>query len=112
MLCEDADIALQLYEVLKNILEEKSLTELFNKVEMPFIKVLIDLEVNGLYVDTEMLKKLSLNTASKIEDILNDIYESVGKEFNVNSPKTNWQKFCLMILVLKKCVKEVLLLKF
>ena len=85
--CEDADIALQLYEVLKNILEEKSLTELFNKVEMPFIKVLIDLEVNGLYVDTEMLKKLSLNTASKIEDILNDIYENVGKEFNVNSPK-------------------------
>ena len=54
---------------------------------MPFIKVLIDLEVNGLYVDTEMLKKLSLNTASKIEDILNDIYENVGKEFNVNSPK-------------------------
>jgi len=85
--CEDADITFQLYEVLKTNLEQKSLIELFDKVEMPFVKVLIDLEVTGLYVDIEMLRNLSLNTESKIEDILKDIYENVGKEFNVNSPK-------------------------
>ena len=85
--CEDADIAFQLYHRLNEELENKSLIELFNKVELPFIKVLIELEINGLFVDIDMLKELSSKISIEIQNILKLIYENVGKEFNVNSPK-------------------------
>ena len=85
--CEDADIAFQLYQRLNEELENKSLIELFNKVELPFIKVLIELEINGLFVDIDMLKELSSKISIEIQNILKLIYENVGKEFNVNSPK-------------------------
>ena len=85
--CEDADIALQLYQRLSQELNDKSLIELFNKVELPFIKVLIELEINGLFVDIDMLKELSSKISIEIQGILKLVYENVGREFNVNSPK-------------------------
>tara|TARA_B100000131_G_scaffold292427_1_gene306907 strand:+ start:301 stop:3009 length:2709 start_codon:yes stop_codon:yes gene_type:complete len=85
--CEDADIALQLYQRLSQELNDKSLIELFNKVELPFIKVLIELEINGLFVDIDMLKELSSKISMEIQGILKLVYENVGREFNVNSPK-------------------------
>ena len=85
--CEDADVAFQLYDKLKEILKEKKLSKLFNDIEVPFIKVLINIEKEGLFVDLDVLKTLSVKIREKIKLILKNIYELSEKEFNVNSPQ-------------------------
>ena len=85
--CEDADVVFQLFKLLHDKLEAMSLLDLFNNVEMLFVKVLIEIESNGVYVDIQMLDSLSENISMQINDILTSIYECADKEFNVNSPK-------------------------
>jgi len=85
--CEDADTVFQLYQKLRDELKSKELLELFENIEIPFISVLVELEKNGLFVDIDILKSLSLKIEKKITLILSNIYEMSGKEFNVNSPQ-------------------------
>ena len=85
--CEDADTVIQLYYKFSKILEEKGLLNLFNDIEVPFIKVLINLEKNGLFVDIPMLDTISRLNRKKIDLISNDIYNIAQKKFNINSPQ-------------------------
>ncbi len=85
--CEDADIALQLKEVFEKQLKDNTLYKLYKEVEMPVIKVLSDMETEGIKVDTDILKFISKDMNESIEKLQQSIFEMAGVQFNVASPK-------------------------
>lgn len=85
--CEDADITYRLYKILSLKLHEADLENVFYKIEMPLVSVLARMELNGVYVDTEFLKKLSEEYGKKLEELAEEIYRIAGEPFNINSPK-------------------------
>jgi len=84
---EDADITLQLKEHFEKELESGNVTTLFNDVELPLVKVLTAMEIEGINVDTEFLQELSIELTKDIERLEQGIYEQAGEEFNLASPK-------------------------
>ena len=62
-------------------------TDLFNNIEMPLAKVLGDMELVGFSVDLNGLKEMSQELSERITVIEKEIYDAVGYEFNLNSPK-------------------------
>jgi len=85
--CEDADIAYQIYLIQNKIIDEMDLNELFYELEIPFIKVLIDIEFNGVYVDLDIISKLKHELGGSLKEVSTQIYNHAGKKFNINSPK-------------------------
>ncbi len=85
--CEDADITLQLYKVLEPKLKEVNAEELFWKIEMPLVRVLADMEMNGVCLDTEALAETSNIFTSRMTAYEAQIYEQAGETFNISSPK-------------------------
>lgn len=85
--CEDADITLQLYHILKPKLEKEQLADLFNTIEMPLVKVLADMEMAGVRLDVEALNELSTEFGNECFEIEKQIYSLAGMEFNINSAK-------------------------
>ncbi|ACM23015.1 MULTISPECIES: DNA polymerase I [Thermotoga] len=85
--CEDADITYRLYKILSMKLHEAELENVFYRIEMPLVNVLARMELNGVYVDTEFLKKLSEEYGKKLEELAEKIYQIAGEPFNINSPK-------------------------
>ncbi|HOO32856.1 MAG TPA: DNA polymerase I [Thermotogota bacterium] len=83
---EDADYTFKLYNRFAPLLENEGLHDLFFNMEMPFLKVLIEMETNGVYFDREYLKNLSVKTSKIINEIVEQIYDISGTEFNLNSP--------------------------
>lgn len=84
---EDADIALQLTEVLKKRLEKSNLLDLCENMEFPLIEVLTEIEKTGVRIDTDILGQISKELERLIEKLAVDIYREAGEEFNINSPK-------------------------
>ena len=68
-------------------LVEKELLDLFNNIEMPLSKVLAEMELNGVYVDREILKNMGLEITNQINLLEQDIYTLAGINFNISSPK-------------------------
>ena len=85
--CEDADITLQLKNVLQPKLVEAGVERLFNDVEMPLIPVLAEMECNGVRIDTAALKETSQVFTERMLQLEQEIYQAAGKTFNVASPK-------------------------
>ncbi|MBF1605828.1 MAG: DNA polymerase I, partial [Prevotella shahii] len=85
--CEDADITLQLKNVLEPKLKEVGVDQLFHEVEMPLIPVLAEMEYNGVRIDTAALKETSEVFTQRMLQLEQDIYQAAGKTFNVASPK-------------------------
>ncbi len=85
--CEDADITLQLKNVLEPKLKEVGVDQLFHEVEMPLIPVLAEMECNGVRIDTAALKETSEVFTERMLQLEQDIYQAAGKTFNVSSPK-------------------------
>ena len=85
--CEDADITLKLFHVLKKELEVQQADKLFYEIEMPLVPVLAYMERNGVLVDTHALKETSLHFTQRMNQIEQEIYELAGMPFNVSSPK-------------------------
>ena len=85
--CEDADITLQLKNVLEPKLKEVGVDQLFHEVEMPLIPVLAEMECNGVRIDTAALKETSEVFTERMLQLEQDIYQAAGKTFNVASPK-------------------------
>ena len=83
--CEDADMTLMAYNVLKPELESLGLTELLEKVEMPLVPVLMKMEMRGICVDKERLRDLSKSFEHQLERLESDIYSFAGEKFNINS---------------------------
>ena len=82
---EDADIALQLTHIFDKKLKKQNLDKFFNEIEMPLLPVLLELEYNGMYVDSKMLSIMSDNLGNKIENLISNITKEAGTEFNINS---------------------------
>jgi len=85
--CEDADCVFRLQESLQKLLEVHQLTELFDKLEMPLLEVLAQMEMNGVAVDREFLGKLSEKLGRDLDRLTSEIYKEAGEEFNINSTK-------------------------
>ncbi len=85
---EDADITLKLHQVLWPKLQQHAkLERLYNELEIPLIKVLVQIEENGVLLDTDMLAKQSQELAEKMAILEQQAYEIAGHAFNMNSPK-------------------------
>ena len=85
--CEDADITLQLKEVLEKELKENGADRLFYDIEMPLVPVLAYMERNGVCVDTEALKETSRHFTARMKQIEEEVHQMAGMEFNISSPK-------------------------
>ena len=85
--CEDADITLQLKEVLEKELKENGAEPLFYDIEMPLVPVLAYMERNGVCVDTEALKETSRHFTARMKQIEEEVHQMAGMEFNISSPK-------------------------
>ena len=83
--CEDADIALQLTLIFEKKLKEENLSKFFNEVEIPLLSVLIEMEYNGIYIDSNLLKSMSEKIGIKLDKLIKRIYKESGFEFNINS---------------------------
>lgn len=84
--CEDADVTLQLYEILSKKLKEDELEEIANTVDFPLMEVLGDIEYYGVRLDVGMLEGFSKDLETDIKALEKEIYEKAGEEFNINSP--------------------------
>jgi DNA polymerase-1 len=84
---EDADITLQLKEHFSKELESGKLTELFNNVELPLVSVLTAMEIEGININVDFLKDLSITLTEDINRLEKEIYQQAGEEFNIASPK-------------------------
>ncbi|MCT4628967.1 DNA polymerase I [Winogradskyella sp.] len=84
---EDADITLQLKEHFEKELGEANTQKLFDDIEVPLLRVLADMELEGINLDKDFLSKLSEQLDNDIVNLEKSIYEAAGEEFNIASPK-------------------------
>ncbi|MGF7101131.1 DNA polymerase I [Borreliella kurtenbachii] len=84
---EDADITFRLFNIFTKKLKEDKLDNLMHEIEMPFNKVIIEMEENGIYLDKEYLKGYGKELGKELELIEKEIIKSIGIDFNLNSPK-------------------------
>ena len=85
--CEDADITLQLKPLLEKEMAEGNVTKLFEEVEMPLLKVLIEMELAGMKIDVKALEESAVILREQIITLETDITELAGEPFNISSPK-------------------------
>ena len=74
-------------KIILDEIEKQDLQIVYEKIEKPLIKVVEEMNGNGIKIDEEVLKKLSKDYHKKLNAIEKDIFEMAGEEFNVNSPK-------------------------
>ena len=85
--CEDADVTLQIADVLDDELAEVNLLEIASDIEYPLVEVLAEMEHTGIRVDTDVLDSISERLAGELEELEEKIFELAGEEFNINSPQ-------------------------
>lgn len=84
---EDADITMQLKETFQPKLVETLTADLFKNIEVPLVKVLADMEAEGIRLDIDFLQSLSGTLDSDIKELEQRIYSEAEEEFNLASPK-------------------------
>ena len=84
---EDADITLQLSQQFRPELEAAKTDTLFQDIEVPLLRVLADMEREGINLDESFLNELSVDLESDIKRLEAQIYEQAGEQFNIASPK-------------------------
>ena len=84
---EDADITLQLAEIFRKQLKEEGLMDLSGQIEMPLVRVLTDMEHQGVRLDVDALKAFAAELREGIIAVEKEIHELAGMEFNISSPK-------------------------
>ena len=85
--CEDADLTWQLKSILEKELKDHGLWELADKMEMPLIHVLINMEENGVKINMDELNAYSRELKSELNAIEEEVHKMAGVEFNIDSPK-------------------------
>lgn len=85
--CEDADVTLRLYPILKEEMEKYEVTSVFTHIEMPLLPVLARMERNGVRLDTAALEETGRNFTERMQQLETGIYELAGHEFTITSPK-------------------------
>ncbi|MFV8376297.1 DNA polymerase I [Flavobacterium sp. LB1P62] len=84
---EDADVTFQLKEIFTLELDKTGTKKLFEEIEIPLVKVLADMEKEGIRVDVDFLKSLSKTLDDDIKILEAKIFEAAGEKFNLASPK-------------------------
>jgi DNA polymerase I len=84
---EDTDVTFQLKQVFDPILKERELEDIFEKIELPLVPVLADMERTGVKVDKDFLYAYSKELEGYIGETEKNIYEQAGVKFNIASPK-------------------------
>ena len=84
---EISTLAFRLKPLLKKDLETYKQLKLYNEIEIPLLKTLAEMEIEGINLDVKFLKQLSRKTAGELEKITKKIFELSGEEFNISSPK-------------------------
>ncbi len=84
---EDADITLQLKNVFTPLLKKKEVEKVFREVESPLVKVLVDMEYEGIKVDVDFLKDYSRELEKDAKKAEESVYKQAGVRFNLASPK-------------------------
>jgi DNA polymerase-1 len=84
---EDADITLQLKQIFLPQLKEKEVEKVFYEVENPLVKVLTDMEFEGVKIDEEFLKDYSKELEKDAKKAEESVYKQAGVRFNLASPK-------------------------
>jgi DNA polymerase-1 len=85
--CEDADLTLQMVPLLRKMMAENELDTLYKDIEEPLIRVLCDLEYEGIKIDASFLNEYSKELEKLILDKEQEIYRNAGVRFNISSPK-------------------------
>lgn len=84
---DDVVVLLDLIPILKKDLEDHQALRLFQELEMPLVPVLMRMEMHGIRLDREFLAEMSGRLEKQLERLEGKIFEEVGREFNLNSPK-------------------------
>ncbi|MEE9375899.1 MAG: DNA polymerase I, partial [Rhizobiaceae bacterium] len=84
---EDADVTLQLWQVLKARLVAEKMTTVYERLERPLVDVICKMEGRGIFVDRQILSRLSGELAQKAAGLEAEIYTLAGEQFNIGSPK-------------------------
>ena len=85
--CADADMTGRLAAMLEPELHQRGLWQLFSQVELPLMPVLVHMERNGVALDTKILRQMSQRLGEQLLKLEAEIYNSVGHQFNINSPQ-------------------------
>jgi len=81
----DAEITLRLMPILREDLKRVGSMKLMEEIEMPLITILADMEMSGVLLDLDFFSEMSDELQNRLNEIAKQVYESVGKEFNLNS---------------------------
>jgi DNA polymerase-1 len=84
---EDADVTLRLWKLLKPRLAKERVSSLYETIERPLAKIIMEMEKHGVSVDKKILNRLSEKFERKIQEIEKNCFKIVGEEFNLGSPK-------------------------
>jgi DNA polymerase-1 len=84
---EDADVTLRLWLLLKPRLAQRGKRAVYETLERPLVAVLAAMEMEGILIDPELLRKLSNDLATSAAEIEKQVYELAGERFNIGSPK-------------------------
>ena len=87
LLMEKSDLNLQLTSFLRNEMDKSNLLDLFTKLEMPLLKVLASMETNGIKINSEFLKNISIKYNDDLNKIEENIFKISKERFNLASPK-------------------------
>ncbi len=85
--CEDADVTLQIANLIRPEIEAQGTSQVCNEVECPLIPVLVDMEREGIRLDTDALAVFSQKLSDEIATLRDSIFKAAGHEFNIDSPK-------------------------
>jgi len=84
---EDADVTLRLWMLLKPRLASEAKRTVYETLERPLLPVLVDMEREGIAIDSDLLRKLSNDFAKAMAVLESEIHKLAGESFNVASPK-------------------------
>ncbi|MEO1615511.1 MAG: DNA polymerase I [Planctomycetota bacterium] len=85
--CEDADVTFQIAQILKSVVKERDASQVCDEVECPLIPVLVDMEYNGITLDTASLQEYATTLQTEIDQLERSIFAAADEEFNIDSPK-------------------------
>ncbi|WFB36921.1 DNA polymerase I [Kiritimatiellota bacterium B12222] len=84
---EDADVTLQLWDKIYPMLQAGGQVDVFEKLEMPLLPVLMRMEHEGICLDSTSLAEISEELGKRLVVLESEIFELAGERFNMNSPK-------------------------
>lgn len=80
-----ADYVFRLYRILERRLHEKGVADTYNDFELPLIRILAQMESEGIFLSEDRMKDMNLRLGDRLDTIVKEIYRIAGHEFNINS---------------------------